>query len=330
MASITKLTNTNSDSNVQYFLYDHGSDIKFGEIQKYINQYGYSLIDNDTAYTQAISDLDTFTAGTIPSRTILMDGSYNISYGGGPSADVLPNDPANSSKNFDTSYALVVQYDQDYYKLMDRKYVLLKNNTLTAYNQEIALKYIFCFFLVISIYTFSTNTGKLNLTHVIIYIFFLIYIFYHKSFSNYLLSSFKSAFYELKVATTATQIITYLKIMFFMLLTFLIPLVVFSSVSDEPFIPFMSSTDSLSASDAFESTKDMVEDTVETVTEGAKSAAESTSKAVGDVTDSIVDNTKSATETVSESLNDAVESAKDAVAPKGQSGGRKMRGGKKR
>jgi hypothetical protein len=115
-----------------------------------------------------------------------------------------------------------------------------------------------------------------------------------------------------------------------MLLTFLIPVVVFSSVSDEPFIPFMSATDNLSASDAFESTKDMVEDTVETVTEGAKSAAESTSKAVGDVTDSIVDNTKSATETVSESLNSAVDSAKDAVAPKGQSGGRKMRGGKKR
>ena len=329
MASITKLTNTNSDSNVQYFLYDHGSDIKFGELQKYINQYGYSLIDNETAYTQAVSDLGT--SNTIPSETVLRDGSYNIFYGGsGSSPGSLPSTGTSTTRTYDASYALVVQYDQDYYKLMDRKYVLLKNNTLTAYNQEIALKYIFCFFLVISIYTFSTNTGKLNLTHVIIYIFFLIYIFYHKSFSNYLLSSFKSSFYELKVATTATQIITYLKIMFFMLLTFLIPLVVFSSVSDEPFIPFMSSTDNLSASDAFESTKDMVEDTVETVTEGAKSAAESTSKAVGDVTDSIVDNTKSATETVSESLNDAVESAKDAVAPKGQSGGRKMRGGKKR
>ena len=119
--------------------------------------------------------------------------------------------------------------------------------------------------------------------------------------------------------------------MFFMLLTFLLPLVVFSSVSEEPFIPFMSATDSLSASNALESTKDMIEDTVETVTEGAKDAAEASSKAVSEVTDSIVDNTKAATETVSESLNDAVESAKDAVAPKGQTGGiRKMKGGKKK
>ena len=113
-----------------------------------------------------------------------------------------------------------------------------------------------------------------------------------------------------------------------MLLTFLIPLIVFSSVSDQPFIPLMGSTDSLSASDAFESTKDMVENTIETVTEGAKDAAESTSKAFGDVTDSIVDNTKAATESVGESLNNAVDSAKEAVAPKEQLGGHKMKGGK--
>ena len=323
MASITKLTNTNSDSNVQYFLYNHGSAIKFGELKKYINQYGYSLIDNDTEYQQAVSDV----SYTIPSGTVLMDGSYNISYLAS-AAELTSEGGDDTTKDYNASYALVVQYDQDYYKLMDRKNILLKNNTLTSYNQEIALKYIFCFFLVISIYTFSTNTEKLNLSHVIIYIFFLIYIFYHKSFSSYLLSNFKTSFYELKIATTATQIITYLKIMFFMLLTFLIPLIVFSSVSDQPFIPLMGSTDSLSASDAFESTKDMVENTIETVTEGAKDAAESTSKAFGDVTDSIVDNTKAATESVGESLNNAVDSAKEAVAPKEQLGGHKMKGGK--
>jgi hypothetical protein len=331
MASITKLTNNNPDSNVQYFIYDHGSNVKFGEFKKYVSQYGYSLIDSDTAYSQAITDLEG-NADSIPADTLLLDGSNNF-FIGTPAGGNLPaaTSTVETSKENDVSAALVIQYNQDYYKLMERKYVLLKNNTLTSYNQEIALKYIFCFFLVISIYTFSTNIEKLNLTHVIIYIFFLIYIFYHKSLSNYLLSSFKSSFYELKVSTTATQIISYLKIMFFMLLTFLIPLVVFSSVSDQPFVPFMSATDNLTASDALESTKDMVENTVETVTEGAKDAVESTSKAVGDVTDSIVDNTKSATESISESLNDAVESAKDAVAPKPQTGGiRKMTGGKKK
>ena len=331
MASITKLTNTNSDSNVQYFLYNHGSAIKFGELKKYINQYGYSLIDNEVTYSQAEDDVkkeaDQLTSAQ---NAVLMDGSMNIWLGGNANTSLPSYSAANLSnyKSSDVSYALVVQYDQDYYKLMDRKNILLKNNTLTSYNQEIALKYIFCFFLVISIYTFSTNTEKLNLSHVIIYIFFLIYIFYHKSFSSYLLSNFKTSFYELKIATTATQIITYLKIMFFMLLTFLIPLIVFSSVSDQPFIPLMGSTDSLSASDAFESTKDMVENTIETVTEGAKDAAESTSKAFGDVTDSIVDNTKAATESVGESLNNAVDSAKEAVAPKEQLGGHKMKGGK--
>lgn len=328
MASITKLTNINSDSNVQYFLYNHGSTIKFGELKKYINQYGYSLLNNDTEYNQAVDDVS---YSTIPTDCVLMEGSNNIyTHNSGPSMLSLSTSiiSKGSSAASVVSHAIVVQYSQDYYKLMARKNILLKNNTLTSYNQEIALKYIFCFFLVISIYTFSTNTEKLNLSHVIIYIFFLIYIFYHKSFSSYLLSNFKTSFYELKIATTATQIITYLKIMFFMLLTFLIPLIVFSSVSNTPFIPLMSSTDSLSASDAFESTKGMVENTIETVTEGAKDVAESTSKAVGDVTDSIVDNTKSATESVSESLNTAVDRAKDAVAPKAQVGGGKMKCGK--
>ena len=124
MASITKLTNTNSDSNVQYFLYDHGSDIKFGELQKYINQYGYSLIDNETAYTQAVSDLGT--SNTIPGEAVLRDGSYNIFYGGsGSSPGSLPSTGTSTTRTYDASYALVVQYDQDYYKLMDRKYVLL-------------------------------------------------------------------------------------------------------------------------------------------------------------------------------------------------------------
>ena len=335
MASITKLA-TISDTDTQYFLYDHGSAIKLAELKKYIQSYGYSLIDSEELYEKTIDDLGSTSISGLVSNTLVLDLSAS-SYEN-PSSNTLSGTFSNASgsarlisPNSTVQYALIIQHDSDYYKLMHRKHILLKNNTLTSYNQEIALKYIFCFFLIISIYTFATNLDKLNLTHVIIYIFFLIYIFYHKNVSNYLLSSFKTSFYELKVATTATQIITYLKIIFFMLLTFLMPLLVFSAVSEEPFIPFMSASDSLSASNTLESTKDMIEDSVETLTEGAKDAAESTSKAVGEVTDSIVDNTKAATETISESLNNAVENAKDAVAPKGQTGGiRKVKGGKKK
>jgi len=329
MASITKL-DTNSDTDTQYFLYDHGSDIKVAELKKYIQSYGYSLIDSKELYDKAIEDIGDTPTG-LQQGTLVLDLSVNIYKTTGTT---IPTTIAGNTIITGTdkvSHAVVLQYNSDYYKLMNRKHTLLKNNTLTSYNQEIALKYIFCFFLIISIYTFATNFEKLNLTHIIIYIFFIIYIFYHKSVSNYLLSSFKKSFYELKVATTATQIITYLKIMFFMLLTFLMPLVVFSSVSEEPFIPFMNATDNVSPNNVLESTKDIIEDTVETVTEGAKDAAESTSKAVGEVTESIVDNTKAATETVSETINDAVDTAKDAVAPKPQTGGiRKMRGGKKK
>jgi len=335
MASIKKLDN-NEDTNTQYFIYDHGTTTTLTEIKKYIQSYGYSLIDSEELYTKAIEDITNTPningeTANIEPNTIVLDlsaSSYKTT-----SKRLRNTATASGTKIVDgdpVRYAVIIQHNNDYYKLIQRKHTLLKNNTLTSYNQEIALKYIFCFFLIISIYTFATNVEKLNLTHVIIYIFFLIYVLYHKSVSNYLLSSFKTSFYELKVATTATQIITYLKIMFFMLLTFLMPLVVFSSVSKEPFIPFMSATDNLSASNVLESTKDMFEDTVETVSEGAKDAAESTSKTVGEVTDSIVDNTKAATETVAESLNDAVERAKDAVAPKEQTGGiRKIKGGKK-
>ena len=336
MASITKLATTqNSDTNTQYFLYKHSSLITLGELRKYIQSYGYSLIDSKELYEKAIEDL-TATPTGLPIDTLLLDlsaNSYKTISGNAISSTFTGATDAAAKINADSTiqHALVLQHNSDYYKLLERKHTLLKNNTLTSYNQEIALKYIFCFFLIISIYTFLTNVDKLNLTHVIIYIFFLIYIFYHKNVSNYLLSSFKTSFYELKVATTATQIITYLKIMFFMLLTFLMPLLVFSSVSEEPFIPFMSATDSLSASNTLESTKDIIEDSVETVTEGAKDVAESTSKAFGEVTDSIVDNTKAATETISESLNNAVENAKDAVAPKPQTGGkRKTKGDKKK
>ena len=326
MASITKLA-TNSDTDIQYFIYDHGKATSIAELKKYIQSYGYSLIDSEELYDKAVDEVD---PNDMQANTVVLDLSAS-SYSTLTSGALPTFGYGRISDDTDVSAALVIQHNNDYYKLIQRKHTLLKNNTLTSYNQEIALKYIFCFFLIISIYTFATNVEKLNLTHVIIYIFFLIYIFYHKNVSNYLLSSFKTSFYELKVATTATQIITYLKIMFFMLLTFLMPLVVFSSVSEEPFIPFMSATDNLSASNVLESTKDAIEDTVETVTEGAKDVAESTSKAVGEVSDSIVDNTKAATETVSETLNDAVESAKDAVAPKPQTGGiRKMRGGNKK
>lgn len=331
MASITKLDNI-QDTDTQYFIYEHSRVTTFTELKKYIQSYGYSIINSEDLYEKAREDIGTTPSATVNNvaknlagGTVILDlsaSSYKVT--GSALSDF--NTATGSAYKItestaDLSAALVIQHNNDYYNLLERKHMLLKDNTLTSYNQEIALKYIFCFFLIISIYTFATNVEKLNLTHVIIYIFFLIYIFYHKSVSNYLLSSFKTSFYELKVATTATQIITYLKIMFFMLLTFLMPLVVFSSVSEEPFIPFMSATDNLSASNVLESTKDMIGDTVETVSEGAKDAAESTSNALGEVTDAVVDNTKTATETVSESLNDAVESAKDAVAPKGQTGG---------
>ena len=213
---------------------------------------------------------------------------------------------------------------------MDRKYELLKNNTVTAYNQETALKYIFCFFLIISLYTFAVSFNKLNFTHLIIYIFFVIYIFYHTSVSNYLLSSFKTAFYELKVAGTASQIITYLKIIFFMLLTFFMPLVVFSSVSEEPFIPFMATTDNLNPSEAFESTANILENTIENVTDVAKDTAESTTNAFNEATQSINENAKSTTEGIGESLNNAVENIKESVIPEKRGGSRRMTGGKKK
>lgn len=309
MASIKKLSST---SDTEYFIYIHSKAIKLSEMKKYIQTYGYSLIDSEELYNKASSDITNPT--DISDNTIIADLSNN-SYKN--TSNSLPSTLANTIGDDETfMYALVIQESNDYYKLMGRKYELLKNNTMTAYNQETALKYIFYFFLIISLYTFSTNFAKLNLTHIIIYIFFIIYIFYHTSLSKYLLSNFKIAFYELKVAGTATQIITYLKIMFFILLTFFIPLIVFSAVSDQPFIPFMAATDNLNASEAIESVSNLAEESYDTVSDTVKNTSEAASEAVGNVTDSIVETTKSTTQQIGDTVNEATDNIKDSIAPK--------------
>lgn len=165
MASINKLSST---SDTEYFIYIHSKAIKLSEMKKYIQTYGYSLIDSEELYNKARSDITN--AADISSNTIIADLSNN-SYKN--TSNSLPSPLASTIGDDETfMYALVIQESNDYYKLMGRKYELLKNNTITAYNQETALKYIFYFFLIISLYTFSTNFAKLNLTHIIIYIFF--------------------------------------------------------------------------------------------------------------------------------------------------------------
>lgn len=329
MAAIERIANESPSNDTQYFTYTHSTSTTIGELKKYINSYGYSIMDSVDLYNQASNDIPSH---QIPTDAVVLDLSDNTYVGTntGPTSD-YESDLAAVSDYTVANYnkAIVIQHSNDYHKLMNRKYELLKNNTMTAYNQETALKYIFCFFLVISLYTFGVNFNKLNLTHIIIYIFFVIYIFYHTSVSNYLLSNFKIAFYELKVAGTASQIITYLKIMFFMLLTFFMPLVVFSSVSDEPFIPFMAATDNLTPSEALESTSNILEDTLENVTDVAKETAESTTNAFNDATASIGESTKSATDGIGESLNNAVENIKESVIPEKRGGSRRMKGGKK-
>ena len=328
MAAIDRIPNETPSNDTQYFKYTHSTSTTIGELKKYINSYGYSIMDSVDLYNQASNDISTY---VIPNDAVVLDLSDTyIGIGGTITSDYttsLNTVPNYTSANYNT--AIVIQHSNDYYKLMNRKYELLKNNTMTAYNQETALKYIFCFFLVISLYTFGVNFNKLNLTHIIIYIFFVIYIFYHTSVSNYLLSNFKIAFYELKVAGTASQIITYLKIMFFMLLTFFMPLVVFSSVSDEPFIPFMAATDNLTPSEALESTSNILEDTLENVTDVAKETAESTTNAFNDATASIGESTKSTTHGLGESLDNAAENIRESVIPEKKGGSRRMKGGKK-
>ena len=336
-ASLTSIDNNTQDSPTKYFLYDHGSLTTFGEIKKYIQNYGYSIIDSEDLYTQARTDIVSIQnpVGGSVTNIITADTSNN-SYKLSSSGTTLPEfgsataitDSDKSGTNF--QYALVIQHTSDYYKLMGRKYDLLKNNTITAYNQETALKYIFVFFLFISLYTFTVSFNKLNLTHIIIYIFFIIYIFYHTSVSNYLLSNFKTTFYELKVAGTATQIITYLKIMFFMLLTLFMPLIVFSSVSNEPFIPFMSATDNLNASETLESVSTAAEESYDTVSDAVKDTKESATTALNDVADSFTEATKGAADGIGESISNTVENIKDSVVPEKKGGSRRMKGGKKK
>ena len=115
MASITKLTLNNSDNNVQYFLYTHGSVIKFGELKKYINQYGYSLIDNETAYDQAVNDV----SDDITDGYVVMEGSNNNIYLQTSTTKLASRASTSELSKIDAnavSGALVVQYDQDYYQ----------------------------------------------------------------------------------------------------------------------------------------------------------------------------------------------------------------------
>lgn len=319
---------------ITYYLYVFDDPLHFTEIKKIIEKAGYELIGsggdatrlaNGTVSVPAATGYDVTGETTFISRhsSTLVPRQISITWSG--SDGTITNSISELTNSATGSTALVKRVFPDYFVLMNRKLELLRDNTLRSYNQESALKYIFTFFLIISIYTFSTNVDKINITHIIIYIFFLIYIFFHKAFSNYLLSNFKNSFIELQRASTATQIITYLKIILFMLMTFLMPLVVFSSVSKVPFIPFMSATDNMNASTTFEDGKETIEGAAESLGDMAKETSETAKTVATDTLNSFTETITDATKSMGEAANNATETIKETA-----NNATNLKGGKKK
>ena len=104
MASITKINTSNDDT--QYFLYDHASTTTIAELKKYINSYGYSIIDNIELYNTAYSNLNDNSSDEIPDNTIIyIDGKDTYRQSGNGlfnipaspnSSNIITNDDGNT------------------------------------------------------------------------------------------------------------------------------------------------------------------------------------------------------------------------------------------
>jgi hypothetical protein len=108
-------------------------------------------------------------------------------------------------------------------------------NKNTALNQNIALKYILIFFIVISLVNMSINYESINISHLLIFVIFLIYYYYYDYFASYILLKFKDAIDRTKTVNPVNQIISYLKILILCFITLFLPIMVFSLFNTDVF-----------------------------------------------------------------------------------------------
>lgn len=317
MASLSKLTlGDNIDSgNKEFFIYkSEKSNNNYKEIERIASEYGYELTDSSD---KSMINNATNTGLTTTSINILFKSnnlnSLNSAQNDGTTANNMPVSLTVASGNISNGsiqYAFFTSYTDSQNILNKRKLELLEFNSNTTYNQQSALKYIFYFFMVISLYTFFTNFDKLSLTHGIIYIIFILYAFFFDSISTILLNNFRTSFNELKYATAATQIITYLKILAVIFFTFLLPAFVFSAFSDTPIIPFMDITNNMKANDAIDNVKSNASDNMPSFNDNISNTIKNISDETNNIVDAIDDTAKKTVESVNDSIPELPETLK--------------------
>ena len=150
-------------------------------------------------------------------------------------------------------------------------------NTNIALNQNTALKYILTMLIVISLINMSINYDTINISHLIVFVLFMIYYYYYDYFASNLLLKFKDAINKSKTVNTTNQITSYLRMLLLCCTSLFFPIIVFVIFNTDSFKNGITDTRvneavesaTSSATSSFNSIKDMADDGFEQATSAA-------------------------------------------------------------
>ena len=217
-----------------------------------------------------------------------------------------------------SKHAIFIKENEDKiskYELLEDQ---VKNNIISAENQNSALQYIYIFLLLISILSLMYNFDKIKLSHIAFLIFFIGYGFFYKYISMFIVIQFKDVMNSLKYTDSTTQLLSYLKLVLIATVSFLVPLlslILFNTTYDVPLSDATDYTKSVIdnavdySSGIIETSRDTLNDGVSSISDGVDSVKNNVTDAVGTVSNTV----GNIGETVSSSVNTISDQVSDGL-----------------
>lgn len=293
-----------SDQKLKLFLYDsNNTSTTISDLQK-IAKYNNFDFENQyveySDYSDIISDISNNNSLNMDSTDVAIISNGDSLY----SQIVVSTDETTSSiTDLDTTgrFAVFVQHSSNVIKLGEKKLQVLKTNTNTSENQNTALKYIFSFLMIISLYAIGTNLDKVKITHIVIYLCFVLYAFFYNTFSTYLLDYFRKTFAYTSKSSSSTLILTYVKLISITALILLFPILIFLSFSAD--LSFITDSTNISVEDTFNDSKNIANDAFNDITENANNIANDISSSADSLRENINEGLESTTQAIKDTTD---------------------------
>ena len=227
--------------------------------------------------------------------------------------------PMEAPSEITTKFAIFIKQNSDKTTKFHMLENQIKNNIVTAQNQNKALVYMYVFLVMISILSLLFNFDKVQLSHIGFLIFFIGYGVFYKHISTFIVMQFKSVATSLKSADSASQLLQYIKLVVLTTFAFFVPLLslmLFNTTYDVPLSDATDYTKSLIdgavdyGSGLIDNSREIVNDGVGSLSQNVGNVQNTVNDAVGSVSNTV----SNIGETVSSSVNTISEQVSDGLS----------------